>query len=55
MNINKIDNIVVCNRCVMDSTDPNIVFDESGNCNYCNDYLEKDFKYTEDKELQLKK
>jgi N-acetyl sugar amidotransferase len=55
MNINKIDNIVVCNRCVMDSTDSNILFDESGNCNYCNDYLEKDFKYTEDKELQLQK
>jgi N-acetyl sugar amidotransferase len=55
MNINKIDNLVVCNRCVMDSTDPNIVFDEIGNCNYCNDYLEKDFKYSEVKDLQLLK
>jgi N-acetyl sugar amidotransferase len=55
MNDNRMNNIVVCNRCVMDTTDPNIVFDEKGNCNYCNDYLKKDFKYTEDKELQLQK
>ena len=25
----------VCNRCVMDTTDPNIVFDEKGYCNHC--------------------
>ena len=30
------DNIIVCKRCVMDSTDPLISFDTSGNCNYCN-------------------
>jgi len=30
-----------CNRCVMDTSDPEIVFDEIGNCNHCNDYLAK--------------
>ena len=25
-----------CTRCVMDTTDPNIVFDEQGHCNHCN-------------------
>lgn len=26
----------ICKRCVMDSTDPTIVFDKNGYCNYCN-------------------
>ena len=30
------DKITVCKRCVMDSTDPTIKFDENGYCNYCN-------------------
>lgn len=30
----------ICNRCVMDTSDPQIVFDEKGNCNHCNDYFE---------------
>ncbi len=30
-----------CNRCVMDTSDPLITFDEKGNCNHCNDYLVK--------------
>ena len=30
-----------CNRCVMDTTSSLIEFDEEGNCNYCNQYLEK--------------
>ncbi len=25
----------MCNRCVMDTTDPNIIFDEDGICNHC--------------------
>jgi N-acetyl sugar amidotransferase len=29
----------VCNRCVMDSSDTEIVFDEKGNCNHCNDFF----------------
>lgn len=33
-------NIQVCNRCVMDNrSDDSIVFDEKGNCNYCNKAL----------------
>jgi len=30
----------ICNFCVMDSTDPNIVFDEKGQCHHCKSYLE---------------
>ena len=29
----------ICKRCVMDTTDPTIVFDENGYCNHCNDAL----------------
>lgn len=29
----------ICNRCVMDTSDPTITFDEKGNCNYCNEAL----------------
>jgi len=39
MKINK--NYQQCNRCVMDTSDPEIVFDEIGNCNHCNDYFVK--------------
>ena len=27
-----------CNRCVMDTTDPKIIFDNSGICNHCNEF-----------------
>ncbi|SKB93334.1 N-acetyl sugar amidotransferase [Daejeonella lutea] len=30
-----------CNRCVMDTSDPLIEFDEIGNCNHCNKYIEQ--------------
>ncbi len=30
----------ICRRCVMDTTDPNIVFDEQGICNHCHEYDE---------------
>ncbi len=26
----------ICNRCIMDTSDPNIYFDNDGNCNHCN-------------------
>ncbi len=29
----------ICNRCVMDTSDPDIIFDEKGNCNHCEDYI----------------
>lgn len=28
----------ICTRCVMDTSDPNIVFDEGGVCDHCNDF-----------------
>ncbi|PIP98563.1 MAG: hypothetical protein COW76_20230 [Shewanella sp. CG18_big_fil_WC_8_21_14_2_50_42_11] len=28
----------ICTRCVMDTTDPNITFDEQGVCNHCHEY-----------------
>lgn len=31
----------ICARCVMDATDPDIRFDDSGICNYCTDWLER--------------
>ncbi len=37
----------MCTRCVMDNTnDPNIVFDEQGHCNYCNDYFSNEKQNT---------
>lgn len=30
-----------CNRCLMDTSDPEIVFDEHGNCNHCNRYFQR--------------
>lgn len=29
-----------CKRCVMDTTDPEIIFDENGYCNHCNNYFD---------------
>ena len=31
----------ICKRCVMDTSDPNIVFDENGICNHCKEYEQK--------------
>ena len=31
----------ICNRCVMDTSDCEITFDEKGNCNHCNNYLSR--------------
>jgi len=28
-----------CKRCIMDTTDPEIIFDEYGNCNHCNTFF----------------
>ena len=35
-----------CNRCVMDTTDPQITFDKNGNCNHCTDFIEKRSKHS---------
>jgi len=42
---NKGHNIRICERCVMDSTVPNIVFNEDNTCNYCNGFIEKRDKH----------
>ncbi len=31
----------ICKRCIMDTTDPKITFDEQGNCNHCSSALER--------------
>jgi len=45
-----------CTRCVMDTSDPDILFDENGHCNHCTEFLEKTAKQvyqgeTSDKQL----
>ncbi len=30
----------ICNKCIMDTSDPNIEFDEFGRCDYCNNFNE---------------
>ena len=35
------DGYQMCTRCVMDTTDPNIKFDENGICNHCTSFLSK--------------
>jgi len=47
----------MCKRCVMDTTDPDIVFDENCICNHCTDYFEKEKKFVfkgEEGEKKLK-
>src|SRR5258706_1129568 len=34
-----------CNRCVMDTTDLEITFDESGHCYHCNEFMDKRSKH----------
>ena len=31
----------ICNRCIMDTTAAEIIFDKDGNCNYCNDLIKR--------------
>jgi N-acetyl sugar amidotransferase len=31
----------ICNRCIMDTSDQQIIFDDLGNCNHCNDAIER--------------
>lgn len=35
-----------CTRCVMDTSDPDIQFDDKGYCNHCTDFFENKLKYT---------
>lgn len=36
--INSMENYQICTRCVMDTSDPEIIFDENGICNHCHNY-----------------
>jgi len=38
---NKVQPYQICTRCVMDTTDPDIVFDENGVCNHCTNAIER--------------
>jgi N-acetyl sugar amidotransferase len=35
----------ICNRCIMDTSDPNIAFDDQGNCNHCHLLMENRDRY----------
>ena len=35
----------ICTRCVMDTTDPDIVFDEKGQCNHCTEFIDRRAKH----------
>lgn len=37
-------NYQVCNRCVMDTSDPEIIFDNNGFCNHCNNFINETSK-----------
>src|SRR3989338_4212910 len=51
--------IIICKRCIMDSTVPNISFNKYGMCNYCTNYLNRlsEIKYNDknNREFLLKK
>lgn len=38
-------NYQICKRCVMDTSDPWIIFDDKGFCNHCRDFLDKRLPY----------
>ncbi len=44
-----------CLRCVMDTTDPEITFDENGFCNHCTEFFEKTSKLVYQGEVSDKK
>lgn len=37
----KNNNYQICSRCVMDTSDPDITFNEKGECNLCTEFIEK--------------
>ena len=46
----------ICTRCIMDTTDPNITFDEKGECSHCKKFdaiSERLILSTEEKKKQL--
>ena len=45
---NLIHDLKRCTKCILPETFPNILFDEKGVCNYCNNYVPKKIKSKED-------
>ena len=45
----------ICNRCIMDTSDPDIKFDKNGFCNHCNDYFSISLNYLLPKDSRTKK
>ena len=43
-----------CNTCVMDTSDPDIQFDERGVCNYCQNYMDRKEQFVPNKAAQKK-
>jgi len=43
-----------CNTCVMDTSDPDIQFDERGVCNYCQNYMDRKEQFVPNKAVQKK-
>lgn len=46
---------MICNSCLMDDSDPNIVFDEFGICNHCEKYKEDELKFIKHKYFNKEK
>lgn len=47
-----------CSRCVMDTSDPGIIFNEKGHCNHCEEFLKRRIRYkyqgaASDRELEV--
>ena len=40
----------VCNRCIMDTSDPDIVFDDKGMCNHCRRFFFRSQNYMFDEQ-----
>ena len=47
------NNYKICNKCLMDTSDPEIIFFEDGSCNHCNSHLNECLKF-DDKEKNKK-
>lgn len=52
----KNDEYKICTNCIMDTSDPNIIFDENGECDYCYNFknvIVPEWKYGEDRINEL--
>ena len=44
----------ICKCCVMDTTDPNIIFDHNGVCNHCNNFQNNILPFLKNKNRENK-